>query len=328
MGLMDKNYKSCMEHVGEAHLAAERETEKQQKIDEQKEKNRRLALKRGKLAAQTLKSNLKLNKTKDNKIQCKKAAPKIVEISDESDDSTSSTSSSDSSICSVITNSRKSGTENKSKVAMVQNKSNTLPKRSPLKVKWSTKTPDYDPSRFTSINSSTATDVSLTDSPMSDPPPVITKVSQLLQKTNPTDPRVAKTYKLTNSPNKPNTVKPVQKPIKNKISTISSRFNKSPSKINNRDKSGLNKVTDKKHFVPEFVKSKSPFKSSSFAQPSSSLRQKVQYYDHSNRFLKEYDGAIGLEKEVHESVPYDAWQEAKQEIQRQKVTNNSTLGMR
>lgn len=58
----EKDYKHCLSQIGQAHSAAERENIKQRKLDKQHQKNRKIALNRGKLAAEKMKSdsNMKL----------------------------------------------------------------------------------------------------------------------------------------------------------------------------------------------------------------------------------------------------------------------------
>lgn len=319
IGQKDKDYKSCIEQVGEAHLAAERENVRQRRIEEQKEKNRKLALKRGKLAAQKIKGELKLNKCKPIKIPEKRINIKSMttEAKDDSDVSISSETSSDSSVIFI----------NAEKDAISKTTTGTwakMSKKSPLNAN------DYDPTKFTSINSSTTTDISLTDSPICDSPPVISKVSKLLQKSNSSDPRISKTYKLTKSPTKSSQNRfstPPQKEqkIKAKITAISSRWKKSCEK--SPDQTGL----EKKQFVPEFVRNKSVPPTNhvgQFNQVSNALRQKVNFYDHSNRFSKQYESAISLEKIVHEIVPPTAWEEAQHDIQHQRVLNRSKSDIR
>lgn len=325
IGQKDKDYKSCLEQVGKAHLAAERENMRQLRIEEQKEKNRKLALKRGKLAAQKMKGELKLNKCKPIKVPEKRVNIKSMAtgVKDDSNMSISSETSSDISV--ILVESKKD----------VISKPTTdswdrIPKKSPLNVKWSHEISDYDPTRFTSINSSTTTDISLTDSPICDSPPVISKVSKLLQKSNSSDPRISKTYKLTKSPNKSSQNRfstPPQKEqkFKTKITTISSRFKKSC------DESSGQTDSEKKQFVPEFVRNKSVPSTNRIGQlnqVSNALRQKVNFYDHFNRFSKQYESAISLEKNVHENVPSNAWEEAELVIQRQRVLNRSKSDIR
>lgn len=326
IGQKDKDFKSCLEQVGEAHLAAERENMAQRRFEEQKEKNRKLALKRGKLAAQKIKGELKLNKCKPIKVPEKRVniKPMATEAEDDSDSSISSETSSDESVIFIESN----------KDAISKPKTDSslakMPKSSPLNVKWSHETDDYDPTKFTSINSSTTTDISLTDSPAFDSPPVISKVSKLLQKSHSSDPRISKTYKLTKSQNKSSqnrfsTPPEKEQKVKTKITTISSRLKKghddSPGQI------GL----EKKQFVPEFVKNKSVPSTNRVGQlnqVSNALRQKVNFYDHCNRFSKQYESAISLEENVHEIVPPNAWEDAERDIQRQRELNRSKLDMR
>lgn len=346
IGQIDKNYKTCLEHVGDAHLAAERENEMQRKFDEQKEKNRKLAQRRGKLAAQQLKgtTNMATTTINDKKSKIVPNIQSTTSFSD-SDTSTSSTISSESSVCSVVLAKPKNSSANlkskvspakiKSKVSPTKFKSNTLPKKSPAKVKWSSKSPEYDPTKFASFNSSSATDISLMDSLINDSPPVITKVSEMLRKSDPLNPRIAKTYKLSNSPSKQSqsisklSRKPLKPEVKTKLTTISSHINKTPSK---RSKSceRSSTISERKPYVPEFIKIKDSNLGSAMPKmhPSNALRQKVQFYDHSNRFSKEYDGTMDLEQKEQEIIPPNAWQEAAKEISRQRIMNRPITDLR
>lgn len=323
IGQKDKDYKSCLKQVGEAHLAAEHENMKQHRIEEQKEKNRKLALKRGKLAAQKIKGELKLNECKPIKLPEKRSKkPITTEAKDDSDFSISSETSTDSSVIFVVS---KEGAISKSTTDGSWAK---MPKRSPSNVKWSNDIIDYDPTKFTSINSSTTTDISLTDSPICDSPPIISKVSKLLQKSNPSNPRISKTYKITKSPKKSPQIRfstPPEKEKTTKITTISSRLKKS------RDETLGKTELEKKQFVPEFVRNKSVSSTNRIGkldQVSNALRQKVNFYDHSNRFSKQYESAISLEENVHENVPPNAWEEAENDIQRQRLLNRSKSDIR
>lgn len=326
IGQKGKDYKSCLEQVGEAHLAAEHENMRQRRIEKQKEKNRTLALKRGKLAAQKIRGELKLNKCKPIKVPEKRVniKPMATEAKDDSDVSISSETSSDRSV--IFVESEKDATSKPS----THSSWAQMSKRSPLNVKLSDEINDYDPTKFTSTNSSTTTDISLTDSPICDSPPVISRVSKLLQKSNSTDPRISKTYKLTKSPNKSSqkwlsTPPQKEQQIHKKITTISSRLKKS------RDESPVKTGSEMRQFVPEFVRNKSlpsTNRVGQLNQVSNALRQKVNFYDHSNRFTKQYESAINLEENVHEIVPPSAWEEAERDIQRQRVFNRSKSDMR
>lgn len=321
MGVIEKNFEKCLEQIGEAHVNAARENAKEQ-FEKQKEKNRKIALQRGKIAAQ------KLNKKKQNmkltKPTCKMKEKQILTISKKvdsspesvSDTSTSSSSSSDSSVSPVIS------VENKKKPDEKVIKSNTTfsPKK-PLSTKFKSpgRSLEYNSARYESANS-TVTDVSFNDSPMSDPPPFITKVSELLglkplkATSLRSSPHIAKTYKLNKSPvtmRSPINRKTNQKPQINTVSTRLSRVIKTPSKTQS-GKSPSKVLPEKKHFVPEFAKCKSSTisKSNSSVQTTPHRLSRVEFYDHANKFSKQYYGCVDLIESVEKVTSLDAWDEA------------------
>lgn len=320
----EKDYKHCLDQIGEAHTAAERENAKQQKIDEQRERNRRIALKRGKIATEKIKSDSsKMKPTKPIKpVKQKKVIepPKKGQITPESSSSDTTTSSSTSSSdSSVILVGKKTKFDKKVTIVPIPSKSNAShkPSASP-KGKSPIKIMEYNPMRYSSANNSPA-DVSFSDSPASDTPPLITKVSDLLGRkpvrstTLRSSPYIAKTYKLDRSPVKGRTTpkKAAQKPQINTVSTRLSRTIQTPTKT--RGKSPMKVLPERKHFVPEFVKGKpaTATKMDSAIQTTPQRTSKVQYYDHANRFSRQYDGSIDLEERLLNFVPLNAWEQAK-----------------
>lgn len=343
VGSLELDYKKCLEQVGEAHRAADRENAKQQLIEEQKEKNRKMALKRGKIAAEKIKENKSKPKAANPSESCKGKqvviVSKKVDISPDttscSTTSSSSTSSSDSSVCSVILVEKKKKPDTKTNNELYT--PSISPKRSSM-ARSPAKKSAYNPLRFASANNSSATDVSLTDSPMSDPPPLITKVSELLGRKTGTkssislrsSPHVAKTYKLDKSPvtSRITTKKTVQKPQINTVSSRLSRVIKTPTKTSG--KSPLKVLPERKHFVPEFVKLKSSTSTSrnSAVQTVPQHSSKVQFYDHANRFSRQYDGNIDLHEHVQNIVPLNAWEEAQRDVQLDEIKRHELLTMK
>lgn len=319
----EKDYRHCLDQIGEAHTAAERENAKQQKIDEQREKNRRIALKRGKIATEKIKSDP--SKMKPTKLIKPVKEKKVIEhtkkgqSTPESSSSDTTTSSSSSSDSSVILVEKKSKFDKKVTIVPIPSKSNVSHKpSSSSKGKSPIKIMEYNPMRYSSANNSPA-DVSFSDSPASDTPPLITKVSDLLGRKPArstalrSSPYIAKTYKLDKSPIKSRTTpkKAAQKPQINTVSTRLSRTIQTPTKT--RGKSPMKVLPERKHFVPEFVRGKpaTVTKMDSAIQTTPQRTSKVQFYDHGNRFSRQYDGTIDLEEKLLNVVPLNAWEEAK-----------------
>ncbi|XP_055294791.1 uncharacterized protein LOC129564663 [Sitodiplosis mosellana] len=331
LGIIEQDYQTRLAQIGEAHLNAARENDRQQQFEEQKEKNRRLALKRGKIAAQKLKEEQNMKPTKQtNKVKEKQVVTvsKKVESSPEtsSDSSTSSSSSSDSSTASVILVEDKKKPQVKNKIPAVS-KSVISPKKKTSSTM--VKPTEYNPSRYASANNSTATDFSLTDSPMSDPPPLITKVSDLLGRRPAiksttslrSSPHIAKTYKLDKSPVSTRSVtrKTPQKSPMNAISSRLSRVIKTPSKTSG--KSPMKVLPERKHFVPEFVRG-------STSTATTQRPSKVQFYDHANKYTRQYDGNIDLIEKVQKVTPLSAWDEARRKIELDEVKRTELLNMK
>lgn len=319
---IDGDYNHCLTHFGEAHIAAQKENEKQRIISEQKEKNRKIALRRGREAAERLKN---MGKPANIRPVCKKTvtiveknagktpATPISDTSTSTSSSLSSSTSSESSICSVI---------DKNRLKSVNLKHLSLtPKKSALKTSRSTgSSPVKKPTKYVSINGSAVIDLTLSDSHLSDASPVpITKVSDLIKGSDipyaptpksPSKPLVSRTYKLSNGQDVA---------TKRTKSVLSQPITTTPTLPNSTKTSSINKTSTKastKQFVPEFVKNKpgsiAPLKKIPL---TSTLPQKVQFYDHANRFSKEYDRNIDVVDEVHEIN--NAWDEAAKENQRQ-----------
>lgn len=202
---------------------------------------------------------------------------------------------------------------------------------SPKANKSPTKIREYNPMRYASANDSSGTDISMTDSPMSDQPPQITRVSDLLGKksTKPnvlrSSPYIAKTYKLDKSPvSSRNPVKrPNTKPQINSVSSRLSRIIQAPTKSSG--KSPVKILPDRKHFVPEFVKPKTcelGTKKDSSVQTTPKISSTVHFYDHANKFSSKYEGNLDLEERLLNTVPLNAWDQAKQE-QKSNLMNKS-----
>lgn len=328
----ERDYNHCLSQIGQAHSAAERENEKQRQIDEQHQKNRQIALKRGKLAADKIKADTKMKSTIQSKPAKAKAvinhskkvafqSPETVSSSDSSSTTTTPTSSSsNSSTPSVVLVETKKKPEIKIKtIVPVPLKSSTTSKKaankSPIKIR------EYNPLRYASANNSSATDVSMSDSPM-DTPPQITKVSDLLGKksTKPNGLRsssyIAKTYKLDKTP--VSSRHPVKKsPAKPQINSVSSRLSRTiqtPTKSSG--KSPVKMLPERKHFVPEFVKPKPremSTKKDTSVQTTPKTSSKVQFYDHANKFISEYESNLDLEERLLNVTPLNAWDEASHE---------------
>lgn len=333
---IDNNYKHCMTQFGEAHIAAQRENEKQRVIDEQKEKNRRMALRRGKEALDKLREAKSGGKPCIRPI-CKKSVtivernvgssqktPATPEHDISSTSSSSSlSSSSDSSVCSVIETKKPKSARSTSSL----NHLSVTPKKSALKSSRSTGSSPIGkkPTKYVSINGSAVIDLSLSDnSHLSDASPVpITKISDLIKGSDipykqspksPAKPLVSRTYKVSGGADvatKRNKVNATAQPI---TTTPTSSFS-----TKSTTKSAISKVattkTGAKQYVPEFVKAKAGNSvNAKKVAPTSTLPQKVQFYDHANRFSKEYDTNLDLVDEVRDQT--NAWDEAIKENRR------------
>lgn len=335
-GQTECDLRSCLAHVGDAHLEAERENEKIRKIEEQKQKNRKLAQQRGKIATDNLKSKAAGRKDTIKEKRVVTVSTQVTDSIDVQSDSSLS-SSSVSSICSVIVIDDTPKVVNKKKPIDILPKRKRLTptkKKSPTKSKQKSRTDDYDPTIFESINSSVSTTDVSTSSPLFQPQ-VITRISDMLGQSNKTskpsatsivtDPLVKKTYKLT-SPTK-TTKSPVKKPLlKTKIVPIvkpsASKALSVPTKAQKVKAQVPTKppAANRKHFVPEFVQKKpSSTITTTEHEKNSTNSQKVKFYDHANRFSKEYDGNVSLSEEVVKITPLNAWDEAQKEIGSEQI---------
>lgn len=329
------DYKKCLYEVGAAHLAAEHETEKMKRIDAQRAKNRKLALHRSKLAAEKVKAKrLSNGKGRAKETQVHTVATQVENLlSAESDsDAASSLSSlsSASSVCSVIVR--------KDKKEIPPMKFKSPGKGAKMK---KAEANDYRAEKFISMNGSTSTDASL--SIASPPVAKFTRVSDLLKKKSfhsvpaapaaaaakiqsvVTKPYVSKTFKLDKSG-----VEPRRSPIKKTIiKSVAARSGKSgathPASLTVQPikkktpivkKAPLTKY-DIKPYVPQFIKSKRPTAAS--AAETATTSQKVQFYDHSNRFSKEYENKLDLIENYDATTPLNAMQEAEMERVREKT---------
>lgn len=338
INLAQNKLEACMAHIGEAHTAAEQENQKQRIIDEQREKNRKLALQRGKAAAEKLNAN-KIDKTKMSNCKVGKkpiAVTKKIECLPDSDSSVSSistSSSSGSSVCSAILVKCKRTSDS----GLKKTKTNSTESIKPSKVKFATTMKsDHGSTKFISKNDGRISDLSLTQSPLSDSTPKkITKISDQIANSeisfefkrapSPSKPLVAKTYQLAKSPNM-ETKRLSQKMPSRIIATApSSNISRSAKfSLKSTVKTPINRVQDKKHFVPEFVTSKS---AAALSKPIS-LDQKVVFYDHANRFSKQYDSSIDLIEETREFEPLNAWQEAQRKNQQNLIDGRQRVGLR
>lgn len=330
------DYKTCLHEVGAAHLAAERETEKMKRIDAQRAKNRKMALQRSKLAAEKVKANRLTNgKTRPKETQVHTVATQVDDsLSAESDSETASSLSSlssASSVCSVIVR------KDRKKISPTKLKS---PGNNATKKKGQTN--DYRAENFISMNGSTSTEVSLSI----ESPPVarFTRVSDLLKKKSVdvpaapattvaktqsvvTKPYVSKTFKLNTSG-----VEQRQSPRKKTIiKSMPARSGKSgaahPASLTVHPikkktpiarRAPLTKY-DIKPYVPQFIKSKKPTAATLGAAETATDAQKVQFYDHSNRFTKEYKNKLDLIENYDATTPLNAMQEAEMEREREKI---------
>lgn len=354
MQTTQKDYEYCLSQMGQAHLAADRENDKQRQIDEQHQKNRQIALKRGKLATEKLKpdpdkmkttTQTKAAKSKPANEHSKKVAFQSPETSSSSD--TSSSSSSSSATTTPTTLSSNSSTpilvnETKKKPGIkvktiVPVPSKPVPAqnapKSPIKIR------EYNPMRYTaSANNSSATDdISMTDSPTSDPPPKITKISDLLGKkpAKPnalrSSPYIAKTYKLDKTPvsSRSPAKRPAVKPQINLVSSRLSRTIQTPTK--STGKSAVKFLPERKHFVPEFAKTKSKdvaAKRDTSVQTTPKTSSTVQFYDHANKFSREYEGNLDLEERLLNIAPMNAWDEATQDKQSDMQNKSEQYNLR
>lgn len=345
-----RDYEHCLSQMGQAHSAADRENEKQRQIDGQHQKNRKIALKRGKLASEKIKTDsskmksttqIKATKAKPPTEHSKKVAFQSPETSSSSTSSSSATTTptTSSSNCStpsviLVETKKKPGIKAKtivpvpSKSVAAQNAN-----KSPIKIR------EYNPMRYASSanNSSATDDISMTDSPMSDPPPKITKISDLLGK-KPAKPNalrstpyIAKTYKLDKSP--VTSRSPVKRPaVKPQINLVSSRLSRTiqtPTK--STGKSSVKFLPERKHFVPEFAKTKTKdvaTKKDTSVQTTPKTSSTVQFYDHANKFSSEYEGNLDLEERLLNIVPLSAWDEAKQDKQSDMLNKSEQYNLR
>lgn len=346
LGNVERDYQKHLDQIGSAHIAAVEENVKQKQFEEQKEKNRRLALKRGKIAAQKLKDEKmkptkevkQVNKMKPTKPEKRVTIIKAIESSPDTSNSSSmsssssSPSSSDSSVI-IVTKKKKPEISVKTTTAAASKQPVAAPqKATAVKPKSPVQKKEYNPQRFTSTNNST-TDISLSDSPICDRPPFITKVSDLLDRKPAlkpiirSSPHIAKTYKLDKSPI-PIRTTPKKTPQKQPINTVSSRLSRAiqaPSKTSG--KSPMKVLPERKHFVPEFVKSQTTSTITRNDSMTPQRRSRVQFYDHSNRFSREYCGNIDLE-ETPQVVPPNAWDAAEKEIALDEAKRNKLLFMK
>lgn len=325
------DFKTCLYQVGAAHMAAERETDKMREIDAQRIRNRKLATQRGRLAAKKVKAKKTANeKTHVKESQVHTVATQVDDewLCDESDDDATLTSSaSESSVCSIVA--RKD-----TKIIS--------PKKHDAFGQSTSKDNDYVAEKFISISSSTLTDISLgVESP---PVTNFTRVSDLLKKSSTvtahapaetaaksetlvTRPYVSKTYKLDTrsvepprSPPKKMTVKALASKAAKTCSTHPARASTHPLKkapIASRAPSAKYVI---KPYVPQFIKSKPASTAATrSATDAAKVPPKVQFYDHLNRFSREYPGRLDLIESHDAPPPRNAMEEAKLERERERI---------
>lgn len=329
IGQTESDYKSCLANVGVAHLAAQRENEKIKIIEQQKVKNRKLALQRGKIAAEKIKLAKQPagNRVKETRVVT--VATQVEDSSDTDSDSSTMSSSSASSVCSVIMVKDKRESVNK------RISSKYSPKKMDSTVKFNHKSGEYNAGNYISMSSSTSTEVSLVCSPPNEIIPTITRISDMLKRSptkftstdasnHKSENYIRKTFTLDTSSAMPRSSPPkrtiLKPPVLRNMKTSAIR----PKTLANKTttKTNLTKVqqiarkplkSNAVHFVPQFVKSKPSSDQYKKQTTAPSANNKVQFYDHANRFQKEYERNISLVEEIEDTVPLNAMQEAAME---------------
>lgn len=328
------DFKTCLYQVGAAHLAAEHETEKMKQIDAQRIKNRKLALQRNKLAAEKVKAKRSSTngKTRVKETQVHTVATQVDDsLSAGSDSDAASSFSSASSVCSVIA-SRK------------DNKKISPRKFHSPKAATKSATKNYIAENFISVNSSTSTDISLgIESPVAK----FTRVSDLLKKKSTindesqapattaaniesivTKPYVSKTFKLDTSVAGPRRSPPKKTIIKSVAARAGKCGPTHPASLTVHPIKKKTTISKKmppikyniKPYVPQFIKSKKPTEATATQSATGMAKttQNVQFYDHSNRFSKEYENKLNLIENYDATAPLNAMQEAELEREREK----------
>lgn len=309
----DSEYKVALMQVGAAHRAAEREAEKMKLIENQKAKNRKTALQRGKVAAE--KQRMKRTPVKKSIVKEKQVVTVATQIDDsfsEESDSSDTSLSSASSVCSVIVVKTKRSSPRKSKIS---------PARAPKGDKSSKSLNNferYNPDVFMSACSTPATEASI-DLSSDSSVPRITKISEILkrQPNEPgspsiiTKPYTARTYKLDKSPLEPRTAAPKQT-ISKALKKISKFPPTRPSSIltnpiKKRSSGSSAKKTPAKNvkiqpYVPRFLPETKPH-----AEPDA---PKVKFYDQTTLSAKEYDRKMNVLETRSEKAPMSAMEEA------------------
>lgn len=312
----DADYKATLMQVGEAHRAAHHETQKMKQIENQKLKNRKIALQRGKLAAEKQKS--RKTPVKKSNLQEKRVVTVATQIDDslnEDTDSSDSSMSSASSVCSVIVVKTKKISPTKKRISPIKKKF------TPVKLKSKKNDEIYKPEQFMSTCTSTITDISM-DISSDSTIPRITKISEILKKpsklTMPdespeiiTRPYIAKTYKIDTSAHEPRKSTPKQtiskslekiakamptrsggilvNPIKKKTTSLASK--KTPAKNMNIHP-----------YIPRFLPETS--------KPITSEAPKVKFYDRLCMQEKEYEQKLSIIENRSDKMPLSAMEEA------------------
>lgn len=328
------DYKTCLYEVGAAHLAAERETEKMKQIDAQRAKNRKLAVQRSKLAAEKVKAKKSTNRptarVKETQVHTVATQVDHSLSADSDSDAASSSMSSASSVCSVIVR------KDKKKISPKKFNSPKSAVRPPGQ------TNGYAPENFMSVNSSTSTDISLgIESP---PVPKFTRVSDLLKRKSGdavrapsapaartesvvTRPYVSKTFKLDKSGVEPRRSPPKKTTIKSMPTKPGKSGPTHPASLTVQPIKKKSPMTKRaphtkyeiKPYVPQFIKSKKSIAAATqSAAETVKAPQKVQFYDHPNRFSKEYPNKLNLIENYDATAPLNAMQEAELEREREK----------
>lgn len=389
-----KEYKVSLTKVGEAHLAAQAENARMKAIDEQKLKNRQLALRRGKIASEQLAKSKSLSNRGPANVE--KVNKKQVTVATQVNDSVNSSnisSSSSSSISSSTSSSLVDFSNGKSSRTLADRlQTEYLPKSSmqlssddeldtgiltaampkkkisvtynvPLTESQDNGNADHTkrkrdvtptsilkgPRKLVDMNGNDSSDASLLK-PVD--VPTITRVTDLLKKSHELDgiepdPALPKSslhrkssisqQSLFSAPPKPIIVnkkvndkagspqsilkrsraksispKPQPKPILKK-STM--KIQKTPKKSSVKQLTAIEKRQQTPfHYVPRFVTDTQKQDAPTMAAPVQ--RQRVQFYDHANRFGKEYEiNSPFIQQHEQNTATLNAMDEAKKEVE-------------
>lgn len=310
----NKDYKATLLKVGEAHRAAQHETQKMKQIESQKLKNRKIALQRGIVAAEKRKTQN--TPAKSTNLQEKRVATVATQIDhslNDDTDSSDSSMSSGSSVCSVIVVKTKKISPSKKKISPKKIKA------TPVKLKAKINEQMYTPEQFMSTCASTVTDISM-DISSDSTTPRITKISEILKKPSKlsmqeehstifTQPYTTKTYKVDTSAHEPRKSTPKQQKSKT-LQKISKTKPTRPGGIlvnPIKKKSLASKKTSAKNmnihpYIPRFLPESN--------RPNTPEAPKVKFYDRLCMQEKEYDQKISIIETTSDKVPLSAMEEA------------------